>query len=150
MGFLDKAKAAANELATKADTALSGAGLGGPGTGGDADAHLRDLGVLTYLEATSRPADDGERRRVIAALERMEQQGALRSLTLRTTAAPPAPGAGSVPPPPGPGHTPPQGSGPVPPPRPPRPPARALHPEHAHATDRAAATPPSWAGGGGA
>ena len=31
MGFLDKAKAAANELAQKADTALAGSGLGGPG-----------------------------------------------------------------------------------------------------------------------
>ena len=31
MGFLDKAKAAANDLAAKADTAMANAGLGGPG-----------------------------------------------------------------------------------------------------------------------
>ena len=34
MGFLDKAKAAANDLAAKADTALAGSGLGGPGAAG--------------------------------------------------------------------------------------------------------------------
>ncbi|WP_034223575.1 hypothetical protein, partial [Actinotalea ferrariae] len=88
MGFLDKAKAAATDLAAKADTALAGAGLGGPGSsGGDADAYLRDLGVLAYLEATGRPADAAEHERVLAALRRLEEQGAVRSLTLRTTAA---------------------------------------------------------------
>lgn len=157
MGFLDKAKAAATELATKADTALAGAGLGGPGvsSGAEADAYLRDLGVLTLLEATGRPADAGERERVLTALRRMEEQGTLRSLTLRTSAAPPPPppgaaspsppppGAASAPPPPAPSspwaappppassgtHTPGTTSGPVPPTTPPPP-------------------PPSWAGGG--
>lgn len=160
MGFLDKAKAAATELATKADTALAGAGLGGPGvsSGADAHAHLRDLGVLTFLEATGRPADPGERERLLTTLRRMEEQGALRSLALRTTAAPPPPaGAAAPPPPPGaatpsppPGpagpaapagapprgapssgagqDAPPGGTGPVPPKAPPPP-------------------PPSWAGG---
>ena len=149
MGFLDKAKAAANELATKADTALSGAGLGGPGTssGGDADAHLRDLGVLTYLEATGRPADDAERGRVLAALQRMEQQGSLRSLSLRTTAAPPAPGSGPVPPPPGQAHTPPHGHVPPPPAAPGAPSAGTSGPVPPTAPPP---PPPSWAGGGGA
>ena len=34
VGFMDKAKAAANELAAKADTALAGSGLGGSGGAG--------------------------------------------------------------------------------------------------------------------
>lgn len=156
MGFLDKAKAAATELATKADTALAGAGLGGPGvsSGADADAHLRDLGVLAFLEATGRPADPGERERLLTGLRRMEEQGALRTLALRTTAAPPPPAGtatpppppgAATPPPPGPAapagapawgapasgagqDAPPGGTGPVPPTAPPPP-------------------PPSWAGG---
>ena len=48
MGFLDKAKAAANDLAAKADTALANSGMGGPGgaTGGQPDKLFRDLGVI--------------------------------------------------------------------------------------------------------
>lgn len=112
MGFLDKAKAAATDLAAKADTALAGAGLsGGSGAYHDPDSYLRDLGVLAYLHATGRPADEAERVRVLTALQQMETGGQLRSLALRTAAgpvpgqpggmgyAPPAPGAGAVPPP---------------------------------------------------
>lgn len=116
MGFLDKAKAAASDLAAKADTALntagSGAGAGGP-KAGDADKYFHDLGVLTYLEATGRPADPAERERVMGALQQLDQAGAIRSFALHTT-PPPAPGmAGQVPPPPGMAGT---GGGAVPPP----------------------------------
>lgn len=99
MGFLDKAKAAANDLAAKADTALAGSGLGGPGgpMGGQPDKLLRDLGVLTWLELNGQPQPEGERERVVAALRDAEQRGALGPLTLQTT--PPRPAA--VPPPPG-------------------------------------------------
>jgi hypothetical protein len=105
MGFLDKAKAAATDLAAKADTALAGAGLGG-GSGAyqDSDSYLRDLGVITYLQATGRPVADDDRERVLAALSTMEQNGQLRSLALRTGAGPVpgTPGAmGATPPPPG-------------------------------------------------
>jgi hypothetical protein len=145
VGFMDKAKAAANELAAKADTALTGSGLGGPGAaGGQGERLLRDLGVLTYLEAAGRPLPAGERERVLAELREADQRGALPNLGLLTTAGgavPPPPGAadagptppgaaGGSPPPPGPGSpAEPESSGPTVPPSSPPPP------------------PPSWAGG---
>lgn len=103
MGFLDKAKAAASELAAKADSAITSATSGGVSapTAGDADKFFRDLGVLTYLGATGRPGDDAEHARVMATLRDLDERGALRSFDLHTT-PPPAPGmAGQVPPPPG-------------------------------------------------
>src|SRR5690606_37399238 len=48
MGFMDKAKAAANDFAAKADTALANSGLGGPGAAVSPDKLLRDLGVVAY------------------------------------------------------------------------------------------------------
>lgn len=118
MGFLDKAKAAATELAAKADTALTSQGLAGPAAQGkSADKYFRDLGVLAYLEATGRPADAAERERIMAALSGFESQGALPGFALQT-AAPPPPGAvaagyAAPPPPPGPAT---QGGFPPPPP----------------------------------
>lgn len=100
MGFLDNAKAAASNLAAKADTALSGATGGGAPRPGDADKYFRDLGVLTYQELTGRPVDAAERERVLDALRDFDAQNALRFM-LQTT-PPPAPGmAGAVPPAPG-------------------------------------------------
>lgn len=133
MGFLDKAKAAANELAQKADTALAGSGLGGPGA--SADRYLRDLGVITYLEAAGRPVADADRERVLAALRDLEQRGEIGALTLQTTAAqasavPPPPGAAQAPPPPAGATPPPPQSAPTAPAPPPPP-------------------PPSWAKGEG-
>jgi hypothetical protein len=113
MGFMDKAKAAANELAAKADTALAGSGLGGPGAG--AERLLRDLGVLTYLEAAGRPVPPGELDRVLGQLREAEQRGALPNLALQTGAGQP----GSTPPPPG------AAAGTPPPPPPPPPPTWA-------------------------
>lgn len=156
MGFLDKAKAAATDLAAKADTALSSSGLGGHG-GTDSDSYLRDLGVLTYLELTGRPVPPGERERVLDALRQLDSAGAIRSFALRTQAAPPPGtpgGAGYVPPPPGAGAVPPArgavpaappaGQGPVPPP------PGAAAPEAPDPTPTpppaAAPPPPSWAG----
>jgi hypothetical protein len=72
MGFLDKAKAAATDLAAKADTAMAGSGLGGPGAGAAPDKLFRDLGVLAYLEATGRPADPADRERLLGALREAE------------------------------------------------------------------------------
>ena len=103
MGFLDKAKAAASDLAAKADSALNSSGAGGPKPpgAGDVDKYFRDLGVLTYLEASGRAADAAERDRVMTALQGLDAGGAIRSFALHT-APPPAPGmAGAVPPPPG-------------------------------------------------
>ena len=82
MGFLDKAKAAASDLAAKADTALASSGLGGPGGPASPEKLLRDLGVLAYLEATGPP---GTRRRARA--------GDGCPAGARVAPGPPAPGA---------------------------------------------------------
>jgi len=105
---MDKARAAATDLAAKADTALASSGTRGQGSGGDADRYFRDLGVLAYLEADGRSASPEERERVMETLRGMEARGAIGTLALHTAAppppggaAPPPPSAGTVPPPPG-------------------------------------------------
>lgn len=132
MGFLDKAKAAASDLAAKADTALASSGLSGSGSsgGGDAERLFRDLGVLTYLDATGRPGAPEDRTRVMASLQDLEARGSIRSFALHT-APPPAPGMAGpggqpgYPAPPPPGSVAPQGQPPaaapatLPPPPPP-------------------------------
>jgi hypothetical protein len=144
MSFLDKAKAAANDLAAKADTALGSSGMGGPkASAGDADAHFRDLGVLAYLEANGRPADPQAHQRVMTTLQEMDARGAIHSFALHT-APPPPPGTGGMagqtgrggfPPPPGAAGS----SVPPPPggaaPQPPAPPAASSTPPP---------PPPSW------
>ena len=148
MGFLDKAKAAANDLAAKADSAINSAetSFAGGVSAKQAEPYLRDLGVLAYLEATGRAPEgaEAERQRCIDAIGPIESQSSL-NLQL-SSAAPPAPGtagtppaapppppggAASTPPPPPPGGTeappppggteapPPPGAGSVPPPPPP-------------------------------
>jgi hypothetical protein len=140
MGFLDKAKAAANDLASKADTALSGAGMGGPGGGPAPDRLFRDLGVLAYLEASGRTAPAEERERLMAGLRDAEARGAIPSFALHTAAPPP----GAVPPPPG-------AAAQAPPPPPPPGPATTPQPVSAPpAPDPVQPTappppPPSWA-----
>ena len=52
MSFFERAKAAASDLAAKADVAMTQAGINTPGAGGGADRALHDLGVIAYLEAT--------------------------------------------------------------------------------------------------
>ena len=156
MGFLDKAKAAASDLAAKADSALNSSGTGGPKPpgAGDVDKYFHDLGVLTFLETTGRPADAAERTRVMGALQELDSSGAIRSFGLHT-APPPAPGmAGAVPPPPMPGM-----AGQAPPPpmpgmgAPAAPPAPAEAAPPAPAAPAAPVTPPpppSWMTGGNA
>ncbi|MFM7507935.1 MAG: hypothetical protein ACKO5A_00105 [Actinomycetota bacterium] len=109
MGFLDKAKAAADQAMAKADSALSGSGV----TGGSkpVDGYLKDLGLLAYLEATSRPpADIAERRaQLIGWIYEIESAGPINLNQSSTApgsapAAPPPPGAAAAaaaPPPPG-------------------------------------------------
>jgi len=141
MGFLDKAKAAASDLAAKADSALNSSGTGGPKPG-DADKYFHDLGVLTFLETTGRPADAAERTRVMGALQELDSSGAIRSFGLHT-APPPAPGmAGAVPPPPMPG----MGA----PAAPPAPAEAAPPPPAAPAAPVTPPPPPSWMTGGNA
>jgi hypothetical protein len=140
MGFLDKAKAAANDLAAKADQALSSAesSLGGGTSPRQADPYLRDLGVLAYLEATGRPLPDAEaqRARCVEAIGDIEGQTALN--LAMGSAAPPAPGVAAdpaaTPPPPSAGEggaTPPPPGAPeqsAPPPPAPPPPSQAPPP----------------------
>ena len=133
MSFFEKAKAAASELAQKADTALANQGLAGPAAQGkQADRYLRDLGVLAYLQATGRPVDPGEQARVMAAIGDFERQGAIPSFALQTSAPPPpgavAGGQAAPPPPAGYGAPPPPAGYAAPPPpagyaAPPPPPA---------------------------
>ncbi|GIL36481.1 hypothetical protein [Phycicoccus sp. DTK01] len=122
MSFFERAKAAASDLAAKADVAMSNAGVNVPGMGGD--RALRDLGVLAWLEATGRPVDAADRERVMATLRELETAGRLGPLTVTPAqpygAPPPPPGAGGPPPPP-------PGAG-APPPPPPAPGAGAPPP----------------------
>ena len=118
MGFLDKAKAAANEMVAKADSALSSAegGLAGGTSPKQAEPLLRDLGVLAYLEATGRPPADADeqRRRCVEGIQGIESATTL-NLQL-STVPPPAPGTtagaapGAPPPPPGQAAPPPPGA----------------------------------------
>lgn len=118
MGFLDKAKQAANELAAKADTALGEAGLGGSSADTrETDQLLRELGLQTWNEQTGTPVDPAERARVLDALRGLEREG---RLVVRAPQGPPPPpgAAGSAPPPP-----PPPGAAQSAPPPPPPPPS---------------------------
>src|SRR5450759_4796910 len=133
MSFLDKAKAAANVVAAKADTALGSSGMGGPkASAGDADAYFRDLGVLAYLEANGRPADPQEHQRVMTTLQEMDARGAIPSFALHT-APPPPPGTGGMAGQTGQGGFPPPPGGAAP--QPPAPPAAPSTPPP---------PPPSW------
>lgn len=110
MGFLDKAKAAAMDLQQKADAAMANSGMmggspmgggpmgGGGMPGGPADRLLRDLGVLTYLNAMGRPGSAEDYQRVMEQLRSLESSGGL-NLSL-SPAAPPGYGAPGAPPPP--------------------------------------------------
>ena len=157
MGFMDKAKAAAGDLASKAENAMNSSGMGSAaGASKNADKYFRDLGVLAYLDATGRPADPAERQRVFGELQGLEQQGAIGSFMLHT-AAPPPPGAvasgmGAPPPAPAPGQPggppppppPPPGAAGMgsPPPPPPAPPSSPPPAAHRPSTRRSAPPPP--------
>ena len=145
MGLMDKARAAATDLAAKADTALGSSGMRPGASGGDADRYFRDLGVLAYLEATGRPASPEDRQRVMDALKDMDGRGAIGNLALQTSPAPvpPPPGVATPPPPPGGGTAPPPppGGGASASPPPPQPQTPASVPV---APTAPPPPPPSW------
>ena len=99
MGFLDKAKALADQAAAKVDEAVNTA-TSSQGAK-QADPYLRDLGVLAYLQESGRsPADAKEQReRCLAAIHAAESQGAIN--LAMSSVAPPPPGGVAPPPPPG-------------------------------------------------
>lgn len=99
MGFLDKAKAAATDLAAKADSALNQASTSWSSSG-DSERLLRDYGLLTWREQHGQPIDPAELTRVREALQQQEVNGQLQNLTLHTT-PPPPPSSYQAPPPPG-------------------------------------------------
>ncbi|HET9021058.1 MAG TPA: hypothetical protein VFN34_04170 [Ornithinibacter sp.] len=136
MSFFERAKAAASDLAAKADVAMTQAGINTPGAGGGADRALHDLGVIAYLEATGRSVDPADRERVLATLRELESSGRLGPLTVGP--APGAPGAPPPPPPP-PGYV--GDAQSAPPPPPPPPPA----PPTAPPGSTPPPPPPSWA-----
>jgi len=166
MSFFERAKAAANDLAAKADAEMKKAGINTPGSpvgggspggagsagggGGVGDRALRDLGVLAYLEATGRPASAQDRDRVLAYLRDLESSGRLGPLTLTPQPPPPPPPAayGGPPPPPGaaaaaaPPPPPPSSDAGSPPPPPPPPPSG---PEPTPPGSTPPPPPPSWA-----
>ncbi|MEO5611093.1 MAG: hypothetical protein ABIQ61_01070 [Ornithinibacter sp.] len=152
MSFLERAKAAANELAAKADVAMSNAGPNTPtggGGGGGGERALRDLGVIAWLDATGRPVAEADRERVMTALRRMEDAGQLGALTVSQpppapAGPPPPPGAtaaGWSPPPPPAGPAGPVGASGEPPP----PPAPREEPQAAPPGSTPPPPPPSWA-----
>ena len=81
MGFMDKAKEAADDLkASFASTEVR-----------DSEQAYRDLGMLAYLTATSRPIDEADRQRLMNTLWAIEQQGKLPAFRLLTSPPPPPP-----------------------------------------------------------
>lgn len=75
-----------------------------------AEAYLRDLGVVAYLQEHGRAVPSGERERILTRLEELEAAGARLPLRLRTATPalaeaphdpgglPRPPGAGALPP----------------------------------------------------
>ena len=107
MGFMDKAKEAAEDLkASFATTEVR-----------DSEQAYRDLGMIAYLTTTGRPIDEADRQRLVNTLWALEQQAKLPPFRLVTSPPPPPP-----PPPPVP-----QAAAPTPPP-PPAPAAPAVPP----------------------
>ena len=105
MGFMDKAKEAAEDLrASFATTEVR-----------DSEQAYRDLGMIAYLTTTGRPIDEADRQRLVNTLWALEQQAKLPPFRLVTSPPPPPP-----PPPPVP-----QAAPPAAPPTAPPPPAPA-------------------------
>ena len=81
MGFMDKAKEAAEDL--KASFATSEVR--------DSEQAYRDLGMIAYLTTTGRPIDEADRQRLVNTLWALEQQAKLPPFRLVTSPPPPPP-----------------------------------------------------------
>lgn len=88
MSFFERARAGYDNLAGRTDDAFDRATASKDL--GEIDKHYRDLGVLAYLAATGRPADQATQQRLVGALTALEQRGAIRDFTLHTTGGSPA------------------------------------------------------------
>ena len=101
MGFMDKAKEAAEDLkASFATTEVR-----------DSEQAYRDLGMIAYLTTTGRPIDEADRQRLVNSLWALEQQAKLPPFRL-VTSPPPPPMSPPTPPPPAPQAAPPAASPP--------------------------------------
>jgi hypothetical protein len=123
MGFMDKAKEAAEDLkASFATTEVR-----------DSEQAYRDLGMIAYLTTTGRPIDEADRQRLVNTLWALEQQAKLPPFRLVTSPPPPPP-----PPPPVPQAAPPPAPPPAPaaPPEPPAPAAPPVPPTPPAPTDQ--------------
>lgn len=123
MGFMDKAKEAAEDLkASFATTEVR-----------DSEQAYRDLGMIAYLTTTGRPIDEADRQRLVNTLWALEQQAKLPPFRLVTSPPPPPP-----PPPPVPQAAPPPAPPPAPaaPPEPPTPAAPPVPPTPPAPTDQ--------------
>lgn len=87
MSFFERARAGYDNLAGRTDDAFDRATASKDL--GEIDKHYRDLGVLAYLAATGRPADQATQQRLLGALTALEQRGAIRDFTLHTTGGSP-------------------------------------------------------------
>ena len=121
MGFLDKAMRTANELAGKAETALSQSGMSMPGSAGGvpgAERLYAQLGRLVHDEHRGEPVDPARRAQLLAQIDELLDRASSPPPPPGST-APPHPGAAA-----GGGTTPPSsGGGPSTPPPPPPPPS---------------------------
>lgn len=136
MGFMDKVKEVGNQAASQVNQAVNKgqAQFDAATSKRQSDALLRDLGALTFAQATGRGDANTETEiaRVTAELQAHEAGGGVVDLALKSgamapppappsgTTAPPPPGAAATPPPPAPGAVaPPPAPGTVAPPPPP-------------------------------
>lgn len=126
MGFMDKVKEVGNQAATQVNQAVNKgqAQFDSATSKRHSDALLRDLGALTFAQATGRgdATTEAEIARITAELETHEAGGGVVDLAPKSSAASPPPAGAPTPPPPGaappaPGSaTPPPSPGAVPPP----------------------------------
>lgn len=122
MGFMDKVKEVGNQAASQVNQAVNKgqAQFDQATSKRQSDALLRDLGALTFAQATGRAAEntDAEIARVTAELQAHEAGGGVVDLALKSgsTPAPPTGGATPPPPPASGSATPPPPPGEVPPP----------------------------------
>jgi hypothetical protein len=146
MGFLDKVKESANQVANSVnETVAKGQQSMDQSQSRKAgDALLRDLGAMVYARDTGRGTEttDADIARITADLQAHEAQGGLVDLADRSR--PPAPGAADgAPPPPGAAAAPPPPGGAVAPPPPPGGAPAAAPPPPAAAQPVAPPPPPS-------
>lgn len=120
MGFMDKVKEVGNQAASQVNQAVNKgqAQFDQATSKRQSDALLRDLGALTFAQATGRAAEntDAEIARVTAELKAHEAGGGVVDLALKSGVAPPTGGATPPPPPASGSATPPPPPGAVPPP----------------------------------